>query len=785
MEWAGKKAMGARRLDPQISKASTANRAEKEALLQIAQTISRATRLPDLLEKIVGILLEVTGSEKVLILRPEEKNWFIEAIGKAKDEAARVSLHLPLSEASPLSLAVFESVIRSGQPVALTDAATDPRFGEEKYLREHGIKSVLCFPNWYEETLKLVFYLENNQSVGAFRENHIELLRLLSGQMAICLENASMCAGMESLIAEQRQKEERLRFALEGTSDGIWDWDYQTNQAHFSDRYYTMLGYEPGEFPACYASWRGLLHPDDAETVIAAVERAAEARTSFANEFRLKAKNGEWRWILGRGKTVAWDSEGHTTRVAGSHTDISERKRVEEALEKRVLALTRPLDAAEGIAFEAMFNIADLQRLQDQLASACGVAALLTRPDGTPITQPSNFCDLCENIIRPTAVGMKNCFVSDSVIGQYNPSGPTIRACLSAGLCNAGASITVGGRHVANWMIGQVRNETQVEEDILKYAREIGADEAAFRDAYLKVPVMSQEQFEKVAHFFFTLANQISSAAYQNIQQARFIVERKKAEEEIRRLNEELERRVVERTSQLEATNAELEAFAYSISHDLRAPLRAVNGYTRMLLDGYQSVFDNEGKRVCSVIRAEVDKMGALIDDLLKLSRLGHLPMTTSPLEMASIVQAVYHECTTLTERERILFHVEPMPPARGDLPLIRQVWANLLANAVKYSSKRQTAEIRVGGERQGEENIYWIRDNGAGFDMAYAGKLFGVFQRLHSPAEFDGNGAGLAIVKRIIHRHGGRAWAHGEVDKGATFFFSIPANTGDSVERK
>jgi PAS domain S-box-containing protein len=199
------------------------------------------------------------------------------------------------------------------------------------------------------------------------------------------------------------------------------------------------------------------------------------------------------------------------------------------------VALTQPLDSSESISFEALFNLADIQRLQDLYAEAFGVAALMTRPDGTPITQPSNFTDFCGNIVRKTPKGVERCYHSDAEIGRHNPNGPNIGACLSAGLCNAGASITVGGHHVANWLIGQVRNEGIKEEKVLEYAHEIGAEETAFRTAYRKIPIMAQEQFERIAHLLFALANLISNTAYQNIQQARFIAERKAAEEALRK----------------------------------------------------------------------------------------------------------------------------------------------------------------------------------------------------------------------------------------------------------
>ena len=249
------------------------------------------------------------------------------------------------------------------------------------------------------------------------------------------------------------------------------------------------------------------------------------------------------------------------------------------------------------------------------------------------------------------------------------------------------------------------------------------------------------------------------------------ITERKQAEQAIRQLNSDLEKQ----TEQLQAANKELEAFSYSVSHDLRAPLRAIDGYTRILVEDYESILDEEGKRVCGVISREARRMGQLIDDLLAFSRLGRKEMFTSKIEMRMLVVSVLNELLKDEERERIDIHIANLPVAKGDSSLIRQVWVNLLANAIKFSSKKERAVIEVGGRATKNELIYYVRDNGAGFEMEYANKLFGVFQRLHSDSEFTGTGVGLAIVQRIIRRHDGRVWAEGEVEKGATFYFALP----------
>jgi signal transduction histidine kinase len=240
---------------------------------------------------------------------------------------------------------------------------------------------------------------------------------------------------------------------------------------------------------------------------------------------------------------------------------------------------------------------------------------------------------------------------------------------------------------------------------------------------------------------------------------------------------DELERRVRERTTQLEEANREMEAFTYSVSHDLRAPLRAIDGYTRILLEDYQPLLDAEGKRICSVITDSTHKMSDLIDDLLALSRLGRSELNPVRINMEEMANVVFQELTTPKSRKRIDFRINSAPPASGDAALLRQVWTNFISNAIKFSSQRKMAVISVHSEIREHEVIYAVRDNGVGFDMQYAHKLFGVFQRLHSVKEFEGNGVGLAIVQRIIHRHGGRVWAEGETGAGASFYFSLPYN--------
>jgi len=280
---------------------------------------------------------------------------------------------------------------------------------------------------------------------------------------------------------------------------------------------------------------------------------------------------------------------------------------------------------------------------------------------------------------------------------------------------------------------------------------------------YIFLPVIPQVLKSKVS-VFVELARQTRIIRRQTESLARNNQAQAKQLQVIQRLNQECEE-----------ANKELEAFCHTVSHDLRAPVRGIVGFSQLLVQDYESELDEEGKRLLGIIQSESQRMGRLVDELLRFSRLGRRALRKSALDMTAIAKSVFQHLLAHHVGRRPELELKPLPSACGDAALIRQVFINLLSNAIKFTGRREIARIEIASQSESQRNIYYVKDNGAGFDTKHANKLFGIFERLHGQEEFEGTGVGLAHVQRIIHRHGGRIWAESKVNEGATFYFTVP----------
>ena len=303
-----------------------------------------------------------------------------------------------------------------------------------------------------------------------------------------------------------------------------------------------------------------ILPHETADIFMSAIQEAHEKGISVGKQYQLALPSGGIYWFELSGSRIAsFPDRPHFIFLV---RDITERRRMEESLEKRIILLTSPLDNADSISFTDLFNMHDIQQIQDDFANATGVASIITKTDGTPITAPSNFCRLCNEIIRKSRTGNAHCMESDAELGRLDTTGPSIKTCLSGGLWDAGTSISIGGRHIANWLIGQVRDETQTEEKMLEYARAIGVDEQSYIEAFREVPMMTKEKFGQIATTLFRFATQLSTMAYQNVQQARLLTERRMAEDSLK-TSEEQHRALIENSHDIIYTLSSDGMFAF------------------------------------------------------------------------------------------------------------------------------------------------------------------------------------------------------------------------------
>jgi PAS domain S-box-containing protein len=465
------------------------------------------------------------------------------------------------------------------------------------------------------------------------------------------------------------------------------------------------------------------------------------------------------------------DKDGRVLYYDGTVEDITERKMAENALEERTKELVKELEERKSAEKE-------LKESHNQLETSKKAALNLLEDIKTEMSQRQKAEELIRRRseeLRLSEEKFKNVFefasVGKSMTSLRGNIHPNKAFCQMLGY-------TKKEMKDADWRElthpDDIKKNDEITTSILRGEKR----SARWEKRYLR------KNGEVIwVDITTTLQRDANGQPLYFITTVIDITERKRAEEKINQLNSELEKRVMERTYQLEEANKELQAFAYSVSHDLRAPLRAINGFSEFIVDDYGSKIDDEGRRLLGLIRSNTQKMDQLITDILSLSRVTRGEHRLSKVDMTKMAFSMLNEVVSPEALEKIVVKIGIMPETYADSTFIKQVWINLISNAVKFSSGKKRPEIKIGGYCENEFNIYFVKDNGVGFDPEYSSKLFGVFQRLHKASEFEGTGVGLAIVQRIVHRHGGKVWAEGKVGKGAAFYFSLPVkNNGESM---
>ncbi len=744
------KSISSRKSSSHQSTASNLNAIDLESVLKAAQAIASEIHLDQLLANLMVILIENAGAETGYLLLPNNLNpqaqWRIEAI-KDINYKNVIMQSISIDEIStddnfyvPISLINY--VIRAKENVILSNAAQLGDFQNDPWIVEYQSKSMLCMPLLDQGTLTAIVLLENNLIPDAFTPERVEILNLLSSQAAISIVKARLLKQQEdlnqSLQAEINDRQlaekerDRLIAIIQASTDIIgmsspdgqvlWN-NAQANrvQGLLPDADISSLN-----IPTYHPAWA-------LEIILNQGIPAAIANGIWLGETALLTHKGIELPVSQM--IIAHKSDnGELEYISTIMRDISEAKEREAALKRSESTLQNLVAGTAAVTGDDFFpalakHIAEALHIKYALVNVLvgdRLHALAFWADGTSRT-PINY-DVAQT---PCETVLKNGeFICDSLVQQMFPEDGDLVA-MKADSYMGIALRDANGNAIGNLCI----LDTQPLQDI--------------------------QQTRNILKVFAARA----SAELQ----------RKAANQELYQLNQSLELRVKQRTAQLEATNKELESFSYSISHDLRAPLRAIDGFSRILQQDYRDRLDVEGDRYLKIVRDNAKRMGELIDDLLNLSRMNRKEITRRSLVVNDLIKKILQDFASEIGDRQIEFIIADLPDCEADLSLLTQVWINLISNAIKYTNKTENARVEINYQVTDGKNAYFIRDNGAGFDMQYADRLFGVFQRMHLERDFEGTGIGLAIVQQIIQRHGGTIWAEAAVNQGATFFFTIP----------
>jgi len=609
---------------------------------------------------------------------------------------------------------------------------------------------------------------------------------------------------------------ERLRLAMEAAQLGWFDVNVQTGEVTVSPEYALILGYEAAEFKSDLRTWSDGIHPSDRQGVLKAFDECIRTGERRQMEYRRSSKSGEWVWIRSVGKIVDWDAEGKALRMTGTHADISERKVAEDELLVRDIALKHSLDAvamadidgrityvndafvslwklsaaeqAMGrgveefarnpeIARQVMEQVLRDREWRGQLSALRGdgthfdvevAASLAVAADGTPIAMMASFVDISEqqrakrNLDLAVEVTGVLIWEMDFSTGRFNYDASMLRALqLDAGDAPPDFQAWTVRVHPEDRRLFEARVAQAVQpgDGIFDHEYRFGGRGGEYQWIHTKGRIVERDA---------TGAPVLAVGTSTNVSA------RKQTEAALARLNAELEIRVVQRTADLETANNELNTFSYTIAHDMRAPVRAINGFSEMVLKSSEGALDPVAVGYLKRVVASSRRMGELIDDLLNLARLSRQELRRQTFSLSNLATSVASAIVEAHPERTAAVTIQPEMTATADPGLIRVVLDNLIGNAWKFTGKIEKPEISIGSEKRLGQTVYHVRDNGAGFDMQYAHKLFLPFQRLHHADEFEGTGIGLATVKKILQRHGGKVWVESATGKGTSVYFTL-----------
>jgi PAS domain S-box-containing protein len=643
------------------------------------------------------------------------------------------------------------------------------------------------------------------------------------------------CAREEERAEMRRESEEQFRALVDNIPQLVWIAAPGTEgQATWFNR--AWLDYTGTTLEQNQGSgWQAVHHPDYAEAVIRKFERHVREGLDWEDTFPLRGKDGRYRWFLSRMKVIR-DESGKPVRLFGTNTDVTDQKQAEEALgasESRYRELIQVLPAAvytcDACGRVTLYNqaAAVLWGREPVIGKDlwCG-SWNIYRPDGAPL--PAEECPMAVTLHTGLAVRGEEIIIErpDGTRRNVLPHPEPMRNAEGVLIGAVNMLVDITDRKLAEQAVARLAAIVTSSDDAIIGSDLRGtvtswncaaerlygytAEEMIGQSVTLLIP---PDQHDEEASILERIRRGERIDHYETIRRckdgsdvtvsltvspvidaqgriigaskiARNITEQKRIEAALRdrdlsltAVNDSLK----QHAAALAEANKELEAFSYSVSHDLRAPLRTIDAFSRILEEEHGVQLNSEARRCLTIVRKAAAQAGELIDDLLELSKLGRQGMRFQPIQMSELVREAVDDLGKMHEGRTVEVIVADLPSCQGDDRLIKLVWTNLLTNALKYTKYRDAARIEVGwlpDDASAGSAVYYVKDNGVGFDMKYAHKLFGVFQRLHRREEFDGTGVGLAIVQRIVHRHAGRVWAEGKVDDGATFYFSLRKGT-------